>query len=148
VLRTLSTVGLAGLRLGFLVGDRRWLEELNKLRLPYNINVLTQASVEFALQHYPVLRTQTEEIKVERERLIAGLQQLRGLEPFPSEANFVLVRCEGHSARDTFNALKDAGVLIKCLDGGHPLLAECLRLTVGSPDQNDALIAKLKRGLP
>ncbi len=144
VMRTFSKVGLAGLRLGFLVGAEAWLTQFNKIRLPYNINVLTQASVAFALKHYATLEQQTSLLLQERDALFAQLQQIDSIETFPSEANFILVRCLKASARDVFESLKQAGILIKCLDGAHPSLKECLRLTVGLAEDNARLLAALK----
>ncbi|MBM95733.1 MAG: histidinol-phosphate transaminase [Oceanospirillaceae bacterium] len=146
VMRTLSKVGLAGLRLGMIIGRAEWLNELDKVRMPYNINVLTQASAAFALKHYDVLEQQCQALCQQRTRLFEALEAL-GLEPFESEANFVLTRVPqgaGISARELFDALKQAGILIKCLDGGHPLLTACLRFTVGSEEENTQLLDALK----
>lgn len=146
VMRTLSKVGLAGLRLGMIIGRPEWLNELDKVRMPYNINVLTQASAAFALKHYSVLKQQCSQLCEQRSRLEHELCSL-GLEPYESEANFVLTRVPSTvalSARDIFEALKKKGILIKCLDGGHPLLAGCLRVTVGSEEENTQLMTALK----
>ncbi len=143
IMRTLSKVGLAGLRLGLLIGRSEWLNELDKIRLPYNINVLTQASVLFALEHYEMLLVQTEQLRVDRLILMKGLSNLDGFQVFPSEANFVLVRTKNDLARKYFEALKAKNILIKCLDGGHALLKDCLRITVGTTDQNEALVNAL-----
>ena len=143
VMRTLSKVGLAGLRLGMLFGRREWLNEIDKIRMPYNINVLTQASATFALVNYQVLKEQCDVLISERGALFSTLQEL-GFEAFPSEANFILARCGAANAKDIFEALKQKKILIKCLDGGHPLLTNCLRFTVGAPDENAALIAALR----
>lgn len=143
VMRTLSKVGLAGLRLGMLFGRPEWLDEINKIRMPYNINVLTQASAAFALKHYDVLVEQCEQLKNQRSWLMSELEKL-GFEPYPSEANFILARApEGLQARTIFEQLKDKRILIKCLDGGHPLLSNCLRFTVGKAEENQALIQAL-----
>lgn len=143
VMRTVSKMGLAGLRLGLLAGPAAWLDEFDKVRLPYNINVLTQASADFALRHKPVFDEQTRLIRVERERLSAAIAGLRGVQVFPSQANFLLVRTPQGRARAWFDGLRERGVLIKNLDGAHPLLADCLRPTVGTPQENDALLAAL-----
>lgn len=143
VMRTLSKVGLAGLRLGFLIGSPEWLAELDKIRLPYNINVLSQATAEFALEHFDVLRQQTEQLRRDREQMLADLRELDGVDVWPSEANFLLVRC-GSPARPIFEALRERGVLIKCLDGSHPALAGCLRFTVGSAEENARLLTALR----
>ena len=143
VMRTLSKVGLAGLRLGLIIGRTEWLSELDKIRLPYNINMLTQASALFALEHYDMLMVQTEQLRVDRVVLMEDLAELPGVEIFPSEANFVLMRTPDGMARNWFESLKEKGILIKCLDGGHPLLKNCLRITVGTTSQNERLIAAL-----
>lgn len=151
VMRTVSKVGLAGLRLGMLVGDTAWLNEFDKIRLPYNINILTQTSAVFALTHYDDLLEQTKLIRSERNRVSAELEAVEGFRVFPSEANFLLVRVldkssgkKNLSAKEIFERLKGEGILIKCLDGGHPLLSACLRLTIGSPAENDRLLSTLK----
>ena len=147
IMRTLSKVGLAGLRLGLLIGDAAWLTEVEKVRMPYNINVLTQLSVRFALDNFQVMRQQTALIRAERERLISELRSLPALQLWPSEANFVLVRTPEGKAREIFEFLKTRNILIKCLDGSHSLLKDCLRLTVGTPEQSDALLAALGEAL-
>ena len=147
VMRTLSKVGLAGLRLGMLFGRKEWLSELDKIRMPYNINVLTQASAAFALKHYDVLMQQCDVLKSEREKMHGKLSEL-GFSAFDSEANFILARVpEGKVARNIFEALKQENILIKCTDGAHPLLAKTLRFTVGAPEENIALYAALEKVL-
>ena len=145
VMRTLSKVGLAGLRLGILIGSVDWLHELDKLRLPYNINVLTQVSAEFALDHFSVLTEQTQTIRREREALFSELSSIEGVSCWPSEANFILLRCE--AARDVHAQMKAAGELVKCLDGAHPALADCLRFTVGTPEENQRMLAAFRDAL-
>lgn len=145
VMRTVSKIGLAGLRLGLLVGATAWLNEFEKLRLPYNINVLTQLSASFALKHYDVLLAQTADIRAQRQALAKALAAMPGVEQWPSEANFILMRCA--DARQVHQAMCDAGVLVKCLDGAHPSLANCLRLTVGSAAENEAMLAALSAAL-
>ncbi|GAA6133865.1 histidinol-phosphate transaminase [Oceaniserpentilla sp. 4NH20-0058] len=144
VMRTLSKVGLAGLRLGLLIGSKQWLSELEKIRMPYNINSLTQASALFALEHFDMLIMQTEQLRIDRVVLMKDLCTIQGLQVFPSEANFVLVRTPDGMARHWFEGLKEKGILIKCLDGGHLLLKNCLRITVGTTEQNDKLYQALK----
>jgi histidinol-phosphate aminotransferase len=143
VMRTVSKMGLAGLRLGLLAGPAAWLDEFDKVRLPYNINVLTQASADFALGHKAVFDKQTAQIRTERTRLADQIGRLDGVTVFPSEANFLLVRTPPGSASSWFQGLRERGVLIKNLDGAHPLLADCLRPTVGTPHENAALLAAL-----
>ncbi len=144
VMRTVSKMGLAGLRLGLLAGAPAWLDEFDKLRLPYNINVLTQASAEFALRHKAIFDAQTEAICAERERLSAALAALDGVRVYPSRANFLLMRTPPGRAMAWHQGLRERGVLIKALHGAHPMLTDCLRPTVGTPAENDALIAGLR----
>ncbi len=147
VMRTLSKVGLAGLRLGFLIGHPAWIGEFDKLRLPYNINVLTQASAVFALEHYEVLREQTRLIRESRQSLMHALQAMDLDRVWPSEANFILVRTREGRAKAVFEAMKAHNVLVKCLHGAHPTLRDCLRLTVGSDDENRLMLEALAAGL-
>jgi len=144
VMRTLSKAGLAGLRLGLLVGNPRWIAELEKIRLPYNIGVLTQASAEFALKHYEVLRQQTALIRDERANLYKDLSAIEELKVWKSEANFILFRTQPGKARAVFDGLRENHILIRCLDGAHPLLKDCLRVTVGSAAENEAFLKELK----
>lgn len=143
VMRTVSKMGLAGLRLGYLAGPQEWLVEIDKSRLPYNINVLTQASAAFALRHKDVLDGQTEAIRAERRRLFEGLGAIPGVRPYPSEANFILLRLAPGTADAVVAGLKARGVLVKNLNGAHPLLADCLRVTVGTPDENGIFLSAL-----
>ena len=145
VMRTLSKLGLAGLRLGFLVGRPAWLQELDKLRLPYNVNVLTQQIAERVLAHAEILEQQAAAIRDERTLLIRALDNIAGLEAFPSAANFILLRIE--NADRVFENLKQRGILIKNLSRAHPLLANCLRVTVGTPDENQRFLTSLTASL-
>ena len=142
VMRTFSKLGMAGLRLGFLAGAEVWLEQLEKLRLPYNVGVLPQLVAAKLLQHHDVLLAQAESIKQERGRLLAALAALPGVQAYPSEANFILFRVA--RATQVFEGLKQRGVLIKNLNGGHPALADCLRVTVGTPEEGQRVIAALQ----
>ncbi len=143
VLRTVSKMGLAGLRLGLLAGAAHWLTELDKVRLPYNINVLTQASAEFALAHREVLDAQTRQIRKDRTTLLDALARLPGIRPYPSDANFVLFRVPAGRAEGVFQGLKDRGVLIKNLSALGGALTDCLRVTVGTPEENRAFLDAL-----
>ncbi len=146
VMRTLSKQGLAGLRLGVLAGDPAWLAEFDKLRLPYNINSLTQASAAFALAHKDVLDEQAARLRADRESLYRELSRLPGVTAWPSAANFILFRTANKPATEVFAALRAAGVLIKNLSGAGAL-ADCLRVTVGTPEENAAFLAALARAL-
>ncbi|MCW5625952.1 MAG: histidinol-phosphate transaminase [Burkholderiales bacterium] len=145
VMRTLSKLGLAGLRLGFLVGAPDWIGQLDKVRLPYNINVLSQCVAETVLAHGDALDRQTALLRDERALLAAALAAVPGVEVFPSAANFLLFRVA--QASIVFEALRARGVLIKRLDGAHPLLADCLRVTVGAPEENAAFLGALRAAL-
>ena len=141
VMRTVSKLGLAGIRLGALIGPAAWLGELDKVRLPYNVNALTQLVACEVLQHGEVLTEQVSAIKLERGRLLRELGRLSGVAAYPSDANFILFRVS--NAERVFNGLKKRGVLIKSLHGSHRLLENCLRVTVGTPDENTAFLAAL-----
>ncbi|BCQ51297.1 histidinol-phosphate transaminase [Burkholderia gladioli] len=145
VMRTVSKMGLAGVRLGYLAGAPAWLAEFDKVRPPYNVNVLTQAAVDYLLDHLDVLDAQAAELRAERGRLAQALAALPGATVFPSAGNFLLVRVPDAGA--LFESLLTERVLIKNVSKMHPLLANCVRLTVGSPDENDLLLAALRRVL-
>jgi len=149
VLRTFSKLGLAGIRLGYLCGDPAWIAEINKLRPPYNVNVLTLVAADFLLDHLGMLDEQAAMLRAERGRLLARLRQLPGVTPFDSAANFILFRVAGgvDSADRVFAGLKSRRILIKNRPHVHPLLAGCLRVTVGLPSENDAFVAALTASL-
>ena len=141
LLRTLSKWGLAGLRLGYLAGPQAALAELEKLRLPYNINVLTEAAVLFALEHGEVFDGQVAQLCQERGRVAAALAALPGTTVYPSAANFLLVRQAPAQAALVLAALSAENIWIKNLDGAHPALSGCLRPSLGTPAENDRLLA-------
>jgi histidinol-phosphate aminotransferase len=141
VMRTLSKLGLAGIRLGFAAASRAWIGELDKVRPPYNVNILTQVAARFALEHLNVFESQAQTLRHERSCLAISLAGFNGFTVFPSEANFIT--CRVPDAPATFAGLKAAGILIKNLHGSHPLLENCLRFTVGSPQENDAVLTAL-----
>lgn len=145
VMRTFSKLGMAGLRIGFLAGGREWLEQLEKLRLPYNVGVLTQEVATILLQHHDVLVQQAEQIKLDRDWLFERLVGTVDVHAYPSEANFILFRLP--RAAKVFEGLKQRGVLIKKLDGGHPALADCLRVTVGTADENELFVKALQESI-
>jgi histidinol-phosphate aminotransferase len=145
VMRTLSKFGLAGVRLGYLCGAAALIDEVEKVRPPYNVSVLNAEATLFALEHADEYARQAALLRSERERLQQALRPLPGVRAFPSEANMILVRVPD-SAR-TFQGMKQRGVLVKHIAGMHPLLANCLRLTVGSPEENDAMLQALKASL-
>ena len=145
VLRTLSKFGLAGVRLGYLCGPAAVIDEIDKVRPPYNVSVLNAEAALFALEHADEYARQAALIREERARLQRALVQIPGVQPFPSEANMVLVRVP--DSRRAFEGMKARGVLVKHIAGLHPLLVNCLRLTVGSPEENALMIDALKASL-
>jgi len=145
VMRTVSKLGLAGVRLGYAAARPEWIRELDKVRSPYNVSVLAQAVAERLLAHIAVLDGQAESIKAERESMLGRLRDLRGVEAFPSDANFILVRVPDADAVDA--RLKSRKILVRNFHGSHPLLANCLRLTVGTPGENALVLAALAESL-
>jgi histidinol-phosphate aminotransferase len=145
VMRTLSKFGLAGVRLGYLCGHAALVDEVDKVRPPYNVSVLNAEAAMFALDHADEYARQAGLLKTERTRLQAALRAMPGVQPFPSEANMILVRVP--DSKQAFEGLKARGVLVKHIAGLHPLLVNCLRLTVGTPEENDQMIAALKASL-
>lgn len=144
VLRTVSKIGMAGLRLGYAAAHPDWIAEFDKIRPPYNVGSLTQAALPLLLASASVFAQQAATICDERARVAAALAAC-GAQVFPTKANFVLVRVP--DARASFATLRAARILVKNLDGAHPLLANCLRITIGTPAQNDALLEVLGRQL-
>ncbi len=142
VMRTFSKLGMAGLRFGFLAGSSAWLEQLEKLRLPYNVGILPQLVVGKLLEHHMVLLQQAEQIKQDRARLYAQLSEIKAVQVYASEANFLLLRVANATA--VFNGLKLHGVLIKDLSSAHPMLNDCLRVTIGTAEENEQFIVALQ----
>jgi histidinol-phosphate aminotransferase len=143
VVRTVSKIGMAGLRLGYAVAHPAWIAELDKVRPPYNVNAYTQAAAPVLLAAADVLDAQARAIRAERDRIAGALAGLPGVAVFPTETNFVLARVP--DAPGCWQALREANILVKNLHGWHPLLAGCLRITVGTPAENDALLAALRK---
>lgn len=141
VLRTLSKVGLAGARLGYAVAHPAWIGEIDKVRSPYNINALTQAVVPVVLAAKSALAEQVAAIRTERERLAAALAARPGVVVFPSEANFLMLRVPDADAWAAH--LRRQRILVKNLHGSHRALEHCLRITVGTPEENQTLLAAL-----
>ena len=168
VMRTCSKWGLAGARLGYLAAQPVWTEPLDRIRPPYNISVLDAEATRFALQHFEVFAQQTAALCEARTTLAVRLQALVGSQGslgangldtvYPSAANFVLVRvadtvagatptAQPSRASRVATAMRERGVLIKDASRMHPLLANCLRLTVGAPAENEAMLAALTEAL-
>ena len=145
LMRTLSKFGLAGVRLGYMIGPKALVAEIDKVRPPYNISVLDYECALFALEHADVFAAQANDLRAQRARLQQELAALPGVTPFPSEANMILARVP--DAAKTFDGLKARKVLIKNVSKMHPLLANCLRLTVGTAEENTLLLAALKESL-
>ncbi len=145
VLRTLSKFGLAGVRLGYLCGAAALVDEIDKVRPPYNVSVLNAEAALFALEHAAEYARQAALLCSERERLQAALRNMPAVHAWPSEANMILVRVP--DAKRAFDGMKARGVLVKHIAGLHPLLANCLRLTVGTPTENDTMIRALQESL-
>jgi histidinol-phosphate aminotransferase len=141
LVRTVSKLGLAGLRVGLAIGPHDWLEQFEKLRPPYNVNALSMAAAEFVLGHAATLDGQTRRIVEERTRVERALDALPGVRRHPSAANFILVRVPDAPA--VFEGLKARGILVRTFHGSHPLLAHCLRLTVGTAEENARLLEAL-----
>jgi len=145
VMRTLSKFGLAGVRLGYLCGAAALIDEVDKVRPPYNVSVLNAEATLFALEHADEFARQAAVLCEQRARLQAALGQIAGVTVFPSEANMILIRVP--DSKRAFDGMKARGVLVKHIAGLHPLLANCLRLTVGAPEENTRMIDTLGASL-
>ena len=145
VMRTLSKFGLAGVRLGYMVGAAALIAEIDKVRPPYNISALNAEATLFALDHADEFAAQAEALRGERAKLLRVLADLPGAQPFPSEANMILVRVP--DSKKAFEGMRARGVLVKNIEGLHPLLKNCLRLTVGTPEENLLMMDALKASL-
>ncbi len=141
VLRTFSKLGWAGLRLGYLIGEAEQIAHLNKVRMPYNINALTQVTASLLLEHFGVFEQQAAEIRAERERVMTSLLAMEAVTAFPSQTNFILLRVADADA--VFEQLKQRGILIKNMNSARGLLANCLRITIGTSNENDAVLKAL-----
>jgi histidinol-phosphate aminotransferase len=144
-MRTLSKFGLAGVRLGYMAGAAALVHEIDKVRPPYNISVLNAEATLFALEHADEFARQAAVLREERAKLLDALRDLPGARPYPSEANMILVRVP--DAKKAFEGMKSRGVLVKNVSALHPLLDNCLRLTVGTPAENRLMIDALKASL-
>ena len=145
LMRTLSKFGLAGIRLGYMMGPKALIAEVDKVRPPYNISVLNCECALFALEHESVFAAQALELRAQRAIIFDKLTELPGVHAYPSEANMILIRVP--DAQKTFEGLKLRNVLVKNVSRMHPLLTDCLRLTVGTADENRLLLAALKESL-
>jgi len=141
LMRTMSKFGLAGVRIGYLMGRKPLIAELDKLRPPFNVSVLNCEAALFALEHADEYARQAATIRAERDKLLRELQALPGVKPFPSEANMILARVP--DAKRVFEGMRARGVLVKNVSGLHPLLANCIRITIGTPEENPQTLAAL-----
>ena len=147
LMRTLSKLGLAGLRFGFLAADPYLIGELQKIRLPYNINALTLASVEWALGQLDYFYAKASLIVEQREQLYQDMRSMTSIEVYPSQTNFLLFRCLTKSAQEVFDLLKEQKILVRNLHNSHPLLANCLRVSMGLPEENRSFLNGLANAL-
>jgi histidinol-phosphate aminotransferase len=145
LMRTLSKFGLAGVRLGYMMGPAELIAEVDKVRPPYNVSVLNYECALFALEHADVFAAQAAEIKAQRAMLLEALKHLPGVRVWNSDANMILIRVA--DAVQTFEGMKARKVLVKNVSRLHPLLTNCLRLTVGTPQENQLMLAALKESL-
>jgi histidinol-phosphate aminotransferase len=145
LMRTLSKFGLAGVRIGYLMGPAALVAQIDKVRPPYNVSVLNCEAALFALEHADVFASQARDVRQQRALVQRALGELPGVKAWPSDANMILARVP--DARKAFEAMKSLGVLVKNVSKMHPLLANCLRLTVGTAEENDRMLAALKTSL-
>ncbi len=144
VLRTFSKAfGSAALRLGYALAHPRVAEQISKALLPYNVSPLALALGETALSRREFFEDRVRDLIRGRSELFDRLGEIEGLRVYPSAANFVLVCLRKQEASDVHSALKSRGVLVRDVSV-HPLLRRCLRISVGTPSENAAVVAALK----
>jgi histidinol-phosphate aminotransferase len=147
VLRTFSkAMGLAGLRIGYLLASPEIVREVNKARLPYNVNFFSQAAALAALDEWEVLRANVERIVASREDLLYRLYRVPGVRPYPSKANFVLLELAEADPRTVFESVYRRGCLVRDVTS-YPRLQRCLRVSVGSEPENEAFLSALRHAL-
>jgi histidinol-phosphate aminotransferase len=145
LMRTLSKFGLAGVRIGYMMGPAALIAQIEKVRPPYNISVLNCEAALFALEHAGVFAAQAQDLRQQRGAVQRALAELPGVKAWPSDANMILARVP--DAQKAFDGMKSLGVLVKNVSKMHPLLANCLRLTIGTADENARMLAALKASL-
>ncbi|MEI8029289.1 MAG: histidinol-phosphate transaminase [Comamonadaceae bacterium] len=145
LLRTLSKFGLAGVRLGYMMGPKALITEIDKVRPPYNVSVLNYECALFALEHQQVFEAQAIDLRAQRAIIFKALANWPGVRAYPSDANMILLRVA--DAHKTFEAMKTRQVLVKNVSKMHSLLANCLRVTVGTADENVKMLEALKESL-
>ena len=146
IMKTFSTIGLAGIRLGYLFGDKCIIENINKLRLPFNINSLSQKISELAIENNQHLEIQINEICKLRDKLLKNMKEINEIRVFESKTNFVLFKVLSGTADDIFQSLLSDKILIKNMTNA-PGLKNCLRVTVGSENENKLFIQSLKNAI-
>jgi histidinol-phosphate aminotransferase len=144
-MRTMSKFGLAGVRIGYMMGPKALVEQVDKVRPPYNISVVNAETALFALEHAQVFEAQARDLREQRELLQAALRKMDRVKSWPSDANMILVRVP--DAQKAFEGMKSHGILVKNVSKMHPLLANCLRLTVGTAGENAQMLAALEASL-
>lgn len=145
LMRTLSKFGLAGVRMGYMLGLKALIAEIDKVRPPYNISVLNYECALFALEHTDVFAAQAKDLVAQRALLFEAFAKMPQVKAFKSEANMILLRVP--DAQKTFDGFKARGVLVKNISKMHPLLANCVRLTVGTAEENSILLDALQSSL-
>ena len=145
LMRTLSKFGLAGIRLGYMVGPAALVHEIDKVRPPYNISVLNCETALFALEHQDTFEAQAQDLRTQRAMVLEALRNMPGVTAWDSDANMVLLRVP--DAAKTFDGMRARKVLVKNVSKMHPLLANCLRLTVGTAAENTHMLAALQESL-
>ena len=146
LMRTLSKFGLAGIRLGYMTGPQALIAEIDKLRPPYNVSVLNAECALFAIENSEAFRLQAQEICAQRAMLLEAIAKIPSMQAYKSDANMILVRILGDGGADAaFAHLKAQGILVKNISKMHPLLKNCLRLTVGTPQENLAMLQALRK---
>jgi len=141
ILRSLSKIGLAALRVGFAMADPLIIDQINKVRLPYNSNTISQTMAEHLMRHFAPVQKQINSILKERHRLMETLEKIDSITIFPSDSNFFLLRTE-QPVEKMFRFLMDHGILVRNLSS-HPKLNNCLRITVGTKDENNRFLSKI-----
>ena len=145
ILRSLSKIGLAGLRVGYGIFPSILADEINKIRMPYNSNSISQIAAEELLNNFSLVQNQIDSIKHERTRLIKELSKIESISTFPSDANFILFQTTNNGEK-VFKKLMEYGILIRNL-GTHPMLSNCLRVTIGTKAENDQFLKLLIKAI-
>ena len=146
IMRTLSKMGLAALRLGYILADRAVIENVNKTRLPYNVNAMTQAAAGEAVRHWDEFVPLFRGVMEEREKMQSALAAVQGIEFWPSDANFIFMRIKNGAAEKVFKSILADGVRVRWFKG-HPVAGDCFRVTIGAPAENATFLAAIKKAL-